>query len=195
MATFRSGLLSFEINYLAFKKGYTQYEICFRWGTEPIVNQEILRPLNDWWGARTPGCFFAEDHGDSLLSTIARVLETDEPRYWEPIEPAVILAIYPEMDFPFLQSNYKLIYQSHRAKQAQQERERQKSQQLKLDKDQFTLIVFFDKHHFKESQAYSGEGIALHLVMDRWELKDFYFELSREYSAFAQKYRIDEYEG
>lgn len=58
--------------------------------------------------------------GTQLLK---RVLKEDKADYWEPMEPDIVVAIYPEDYFPFLPSHHKLLYESdeHKAKREARE--------------------------------------------------------------------------
>jgi len=193
MALLKSDLLSLEINFVGFEYGWVQYEIYFRWKNVPIINDNLLKGDGEYWGSRKTGSFLAnEDDKDRLIDTISKVLETNEPEYWEPIDPDIIVAIYPEMYFPFLKSHYTLIDESENHKKKRQEREKLKKELGGLPDDSFTIIVFIDAYNFKNSDAYYGEGISLHLIVDRVILENFKSDLSKEYSEFKEKYKVDE---
>ena len=195
MALLKSELLSLEINFVGFEYGWVQYEIYFRWENEPIINDNLLKRDGEYWGSRKIGSFLAnEDEKDRLIDTISKVLQTNESQYWEPIDPDIIVAIYPEMYFPFQRSHYTLIHESEDYKKKRGEREKLKKELGSLPDDSFTIIVFIDAYNFKNSDAYYGEGISLHLIVDRVTLENFNSELSREYSEFKEKYKVDEHQ-
>ena len=195
MALLKSELLSLEINFVRFEYDWVQYEIYFRWENEPIINDKLLKRDGEYWGSRKTGSFLAtEDEKDRLIDTISKVLETNEPEYWEPIDPDIIVAIYPEMYFPFLKSHYTLIHESEDHKKKREEREKLKKELGSLPDDSFTIIVFIDAYNFNNSDAYYGEGISLHLIVDRVTLENFNSELSKEYSEFKEKYKVDEHQ-
>ena len=195
MALLKSELLSLEINFVGFEYGWVQYEIYFRWENEPIINDNLLKRDGEYWGSRKTGSFLAnEDDKDTLIDTISKVLETNEPEYWEPIDPDIIVAIYPGMFFPFLKSHYTLIDERKNHKKKRQEREKLKKELGRLPDDSFTIIVFIDAYNFKNSDAYYGEGISLHLIVDRVTLENFKSDLSKEYSEFKEKYKVDEHQ-
>ncbi len=195
MALLKSELLSLEINFVGFEYGWVQYEIYFKWENEPIINDNLLKRDGEYWSSRKTGSFLAnEDEKDRLIDTISKVLETNEPEYWEPIDPDIIVAIYPEMYFPFLKSHYTLIDESEDHKKKRQEREKLKKELGSLPDDSFTINVFIDAYNFKNSDAYYDEGISLHLIVDRVTLENFKSDLSKEYSEFKEKYRVDEHQ-
>lgn len=106
MAKIRSGNLSLDIKFKRFEDEWIAYEISFLWRDEIIVNDKILKK-NRWWEKRIHGTFLANDYEkDFLIETIKKTIETNKPEYWEPIEPDVKIAIYPEEYFPFLKSHW-----------------------------------------------------------------------------------------
>lgn len=107
---------------------------------------------------------------DFLIGTIRDILQTNEPEYWEPLEPDALIAIYPGMFFPFLKS--------HIIEEETEEKEQKKGKQ---PDDLFTIITFIDSYTFKNNRAYSGEGISLHLIVTRENLEKFANELEIEY--------------
>ncbi|MDM8548801.1 hypothetical protein QUF72_01935 [Desulfobacterales bacterium HSG2] len=196
MAILKSELLSLEISFTRFDEaGWVHYEICFRWKNELIINDKILKRDGEYWGARKTGSFLANEYErDGLTRVISQVLNSNEPEYWEPMEPDMIVAIYPEMYFPFMKSHHKLVYERDEHRKEREEREKRKKESGRLPDDIFTIIVFIDAYNFKDSNAYYGEGISLHLIADRETLEKFNSELSKEYAEFKEKYKLDEYQ-
>ena len=125
-----------------------------------------------------------------MIAKIEKALETNEPGYWEPLDPDVTIAIYPEMFFPFLRSKFEILYESEDFKQSREQREKRKQETGKLPDDPINLIVFIDAYNFENSDAYSGEGPALIMCPDRSALEFFCSELKQEYLDFLKKYKI-----
>lgn len=118
MAKLESADLSFDFRYTGFKGGWVQYQFLFLWRGEPIVKDGVLKRCNDYWNDRPESEFLAnEDEKDSFLPFLNKVLETDTADYWEPIEPDIIIAIYPDEYFPFLKSHWVLIRESEQARE------------------------------------------------------------------------------
>lgn len=196
MAILKSGNLIFEFRFKEFDDcGWVQYEILFKWGDQPIINDSILKRYNEHWANRSFGAFKANDHReDSFIQILDKVLETNEPDYWEPIEPDVTIGIYPDMYFPFLESHLKLVWEKPEAKQKREERERGKSEAAgRLPDDPITLVIFVDQYNMEDCEPYSGEGPALIMVPTRKQLETFAKELKKEYMEFKNKYPVDEF--
>lgn len=180
MAKLQSDDLTLEIKFNSFEDEWVGYEIKFYWKGEIIINDSILKRTGEWWGKRNYGTFMANDfEKDHLIETIRKVLETNKPEYWEPIEPDVKIAIYPEMFFPFLKSHWTLIDETNgEIKQSDEE----KQEESKHPNDLITIIIFIDSYNFKDSNSYSAEGISLHLIAERQDLEKFVTDLEMEYS-------------
>ncbi len=176
MAKLQSNDLTLEIKFNGFKDEWVIYEIKFYWKDDAIVKDGIIKRTGEWRGSS--GAFFANDYQrDNLIETIKKVLETNKPEYWEPMEPDAIIAIYPEMFFPFLKSHWTLIEENNEEIEPE-EREKENGKQ---PDDLFTIIAFIDSYNFKNSGAYSGEGISLHLTVKRNVLEKFVTSLELEY--------------
>lgn len=195
MARLVSGDLALEVFFKTFDEAnWIQYEIGFTWREEPLINDAILKRINAHWADRAPGTFKANDDGeDSLLSTIERVLETNQAGAWEPIEPDAIMAFYPESFFPFLPSKRQVIYMSPMIQREQEDRRRRKEAQGgKLPDDLITVAILIDQYNLAGSVEYAGDGPALLLVVRRTALETFYFDLAGEYLAFIERFRVDD---
>jgi hypothetical protein len=200
MAILASELLSLEVRFVNFAHGSLTYEIGFLWNKESMINDALLKRSNDYHRSRSKGYFLTKDYiGDqdpnknSLVDMIEKVLETGKPEYWETLEIGEMIAIYPEMFFPFMESHWKLVHEPEWSKQQQEEREKKKRELGKLPDDEFTVIAFIDAYQFEECDCYYGEGIALHMRVQRVALEDFCAQLKGEYLEFKEKYKIDEY--
>jgi hypothetical protein len=179
MAKLTSGNLTLEIRFREFDDaGWVQYEILFLWENKPIINDALLKRCNKHWQARNYGAFKANQYErDDLIAKLEKVLETNEPGYWEPLEPDIIIGIYPEIAFPFLRSKLEILYESEEFRQSREHREKSKQETGKLPDDPITLIVFVDAYNFENSDGYSGEGPALIMSPARSALELFCSEL------------------
>lgn len=159
-------------------------------GNESMINDALLKRWSDYWRSRSAGYFLAwEYEQDRLIEIIEKVLETDEPAYWEPIDPDVIFAIYPKKHFPLLmKSRYELMFEEEEA-----EREHEKLGKGKSPDDWFTVIALVDAYNFQNSSVYLDSGIALHLLVERKDVEAFCAKLKEEYTEFKEKFKVDEY--
>jgi hypothetical protein len=194
MAKLFAESLTLEITFTGFEAGDVQYEIAFLFEGESIINDAILKRSSNYWNSRRPGVFLVRDYEkDYLVKTIEKVLETNQPGYWEPYEPDVVLAIYPEMHFPFLRSHYQVIRMNSKAKEEVERREREKLEKGKLSDDLMTLACFIDAYNFRNTNSYCESGIALHLTVERKDLEAFGLELKKEYAHFKEVFKPEEY--
>jgi len=179
MAKLQSGGLTLDIKFMGFKDEWIEYEIKFYWKDDIIINDDLLKREGGYWGKRSTGAFLANDYQkDFLIETIRDILRTNEPEYWEPLEPDAIIAIYPGTFFPFLKSH---IIEEWIGEKEHEENQKKKSKKGNQSDDIFTIITFIDSYTFKENMAYSGEGISLHLIVTRENLEKFVDELEIEY--------------
>ena len=110
MAKLQSDHLALEIKFKSFEYEWINYDIIFYWKDDIIVNNSILKREGEWWKKRNYGTFIADDYEeDHLIDTIKEVLKTNKAEYWEPLEPDVTMAIYPNKFFPFLKCHWTLI--------------------------------------------------------------------------------------
>lgn len=179
MAKLQSDCLILDIKFMGFKDEWIEYEIKFYWKDEIIINDSLLKREGEYWGKRSTGAFLANDYQkDFLTGTIRDILKTNEPDYWEPLEPDAIIAIYPGRFFPFLKSH---IIEEEIGEKEHEENEKKKQKKVNQPDDLFTIITFIDSYSFKNNRAYSGEGISLHLIVTRENLEKFTNELEIEY--------------
>ena len=178
MAKLQSDNLTLEIKFYIFEAEWIGYKIKFYWKEDIIVHDNILKRIGEWWYKRDYGTFLANDYaGDHLIDTIKKVLQTNETEYWEPIEPDVKIGIYPDMFFPFLKSQWTLVEESD-----EKYMQKEKKENNKNPNDLFTIITLIDSYNFKDSEAYTGEGISLHLIVTRKDLENFITDLEIEYN-------------
>lgn len=193
MAILKSGALSFDFRYVGFESGWIQYQFSFLWNAEPIVRDESLKRWSEYWSRRGKSAFLArDDESDNFLPFLRKVLDEDKPDYWEPIEPDIIVAIYPEDSFPFLKSHYRLVRESEQSKQ-KNKRADLKKEKGQLPDDRYTFIAFVDAYNFKDADAYYGQGVSLHLTVSRCQLEEFAGQLEEEYSDYKVRFKVDEY--
>ena len=179
MAKLQSDDLILDIKFIGFKDEWIEYEIKFYWKDDIIVNNSILKREGEYWGKISNGAFLANDYQkDFLIGTLRDILQTNEPEYWEPLEPDAIIAIYPGMFFPFLKSH---LIEEETGEKEHEENEEKEQKKGKQPDDLFTIITFIDSYSFKNNRAYSGEGISLHLIVTRENLEKFADELEIEY--------------
>jgi hypothetical protein len=170
-----------------------RYEVRFLWRGEPIIRDAVLKRVNSWWSSEKPGAFIASDFdAHLLLSTIEEALTTGEPRYHEPVDPDIVLAIYPDDFFPFLDAKWKIVWQSDEEKARTEERERRKREEGALPDDLFQVILAVDTYNLRGEHAYSGSGPALHMLVRRHELERFLADLRAEYTEARQRGEIDD---
>lgn len=185
MAKLTSDNLTIDIKFNRFEDEWIAYEISFLWKNDIIVNDDTLK--NDrWWDKRSHGTFLANDYEkDFLIETIKKVLNTNKPEYWEPIEPDAKIAIYPERYFPFLKDHWIPIEETDE-KIIQAENGEQDTNTSKYEL--FTIIAFIDTYNFKDSSSYSSEGISLHLIVTRKDLEKFVTDLEIEYDQLLREH-------
>jgi hypothetical protein len=194
MARLQSGDLSFDFRYAGFEYGWVRYEFYFKWKDESLARNDLLKRWGDYWGRRPEGAFLANEYeGDGLIPLLKRVLDDDKADYWEPMEPDIVIAIYPEEYFPFLPSHHKLLYERPEYKAKRGAREALKKEKGKQPDDSYTLIVFVDAYNFKEADAYYGQGLSLHMIVSRNELEEFAKSLEYEYQEFKQRLEVDQW--
>jgi hypothetical protein len=99
MAKLQSDGLTLDIKFMGFKDEWIEYEIKFYWKDEIIINDSLLKREGEYWGKRSTGAFLANDYQkDFLTETIRDILQTNEPEYWEPLEPDDIFTIITLID-------------------------------------------------------------------------------------------------
>lgn len=194
MSKLRSHDLSFEFRYTGFEHGWVQYQLSFLWKGEPVIRDGALKRGSSYWDGRSESTFLAnEDEKDGMIPLIRGVLETDKEDYWQPIEPDIIIAIYPDNFFPFMESHMKLVYERDEVREAREARQALKAQMVKLPDDIFTFIAFVDAYNFRGADAYYGQGFSMHMIVRRKELENFASDLESEYRAFKDAFGVDEW--
>lgn len=194
MATLKSGELSFDFRYSGFEYGWVQYQFYFLWKGKPLIRDDALKRWSEYWNGRAEGAFLANEHeSDYFLPFLQKILASDQADYWEPIEPDIIVGIYPDDFFPFLKSHMTLVWESEESRQSRKAREELRQERGKLPDDLFTLIVFVDAYNLEGADAYYRQGLSLHMVVTRDELQAFANELEKEYTEFKLRFKVDDY--
>ena len=194
MAVLQIEALSLEIAYRDVEDGCVAYDIWLRWRDEPILNDNILKRRNEYWRKRGFGAVYASEHGGcGVLPLLRHVFETNSPGYWEPTDPDVLLAIYPEGGFPFLPPNWRPARDKPDARTVQKARERETAIEGARPDQLIELILFVDVYTFEDAYMYYGDGVCFRLSPRRDQLEELYKSLRAEYVDFKQKYRIDAY--
>ena len=191
MAKLQSDGLTLEVRFDRFEDDWVAYEIEFRWKDNIIIDNNILKRTGEYWGRRSYGAFLANDYKhDYLINIIRKTLEAGKPEYWEPVEPDAKIAIYPDDFFPFLESHWIPIDDNDNEikEEEVQDQEKEKIKEKRPD-DLFTVVTMIDSYNLKDSSAYSGQGIALHLVVTRDDLEKFANDLELELSNLGNTTR------
>ena len=192
MATLRVNDLSLEIAYRDFEHGWVHYDIWLRWRGEPIINDAILKREGDYWAKRGKGAIKACEHYHcGVLPLLRRVLETNESRYWEPLEPDILLAVYPKAHFPFLSPEWEFIDEPSEAKAAREARIKERLARKPSPDDLIDVMSFVDAYNFEGASSYQGSGLCFRLMPTRACLEQFYQDLRAEYLVFRERHRVD----
>lgn len=194
MAMLKSDDLSFEFQFTGFQYGWVKYQFYFRWKGDTVIRHDVLKDCSEYWKDRPVGAFLANEiREDTLISFLKEVLEKDNPDYWEPMEPDIILAVYPGMYFPFMPSHMKLVYESDEVKAMRTAMEKERAEKGKLPDDAYTVIIFVDAYNMKEADAYYGQGLSLQMIVHRKDLEQFVADLEEEYLMFRKVFGVDQY--
>jgi len=152
-----------------------------------MINDALLKRWSDYWRSRSKGYFLANEYEkDFLIETIAKALQTDEPQYWQSLDPDLTFAVHPKKHSPFLKPNNSLFDDADKTKSEQINKEKQPD-------DWFTVIAFVDAYNFQNSDTYYDGGIALHMLVERKDVEIFCANLKKEYAEFKKKFKVDEY--
>lgn len=176
MAKLSSDSLTLEISFRNLEFGWVQYDVLFLRNDKNLINEKTLKCDSPHWRDRVHNAFRVNEFDkDTLIPVIETFLETNEPDYWEPTEPDIILGFYPDWSFPFVNEFKKI-------------KAGEELSNTIYDKDVFTIVAFIDQYNFEGADCYTGDGVALVISCERKVLTDFLNELKKEYSAFCLKY-------
>lgn len=178
MARLSSENLTLEISFRNIELGWIQYDVLFLYEGKNLVNPDTLKGGSEYWDDRVENAFRVNEvERDTLIPILESVLRTNQPDYWEPIEPDMILAIYPDWVFPFVEDIQKV-------------KSKGENLQKEPDVDYFTVIALIDEYNFSRSRYYTGDGLALIISCDRAQLTQFLSDLRNEYAEFCDKYNL-----
>jgi hypothetical protein len=187
MAVLQYKDLSFDFRFTGFRHDWVQYQFYFLWQNEPLIGDTQLKRWSGYWNDRPAGAFLANEYNqDTFLPFLKQALASSDACYWEPTEPDILIALYPEQIFPFLKPNELILYESEELTEAREERKWLKAAKGALPDDLFTFIVFVDAYNFKDAESYYGQGLALHMVVERRQLEKFTADLEQEYQQFQK---------
>jgi hypothetical protein len=189
-----SGDLSLEVQFQEIdEQNWIQYAISFLWQNQPLINTQVLKRHNEYWATRGRDgtAFRANEYGgDTLIPVLDKVLETNEPEYWQPIEPDVTIGFYPNLYFPFLKSHWVPVPKDEEdVGPDEKPLHEEVPENDGASHDIFTLIVLIDTQNLKDCHPYTGEGPALIMQVRRQDLEAFCVALKEEYCALEEKYR------
>lgn len=206
MAKLESEKLTFEIettNIVKLKERWNEifYAFYLKWNNEKIFNPLILKKKRNpkldpkYFDAILGWDDFEEDEHPKLNSKIEKAIKEDEPSIWKPLDPDIVIGIYPNMYFPFLKSDferrnrYKDILESKNIL-IRYEEDRKKLENKKaiveehggiLPDDPFTIVVATNTYNFEGETLYSGDTISLNICVSRSEMQKFLNDLELDY--------------
>lgn len=187
MAVLRSEAYTLEMNCRWEDLEGVTYDLVFKWQGSPIINEEVLKRVNEYW-SRGPrnGFFLTEYAGRRPLPFLRKMLDAVEPDDDESIEPEVQITVWPLHAEPVDRS--AVLYESERARKEREELEARKKELGKLPDDLFQVEFFVDTYYFKDAWAPSLDGIKFVFLVQRSDLERFVEELEREREAIVSKY-------
>lgn len=200
MAKLSNEKMTLELTFTGYEYKWVGYEIKFLWEAIPVINDAVLKRVNEHWNKRSKGAFIAsDDERDRLIPVIKKVLETDTPDYWQPIDPDVTIEIYPDdLDlYPPVESHFRVIKICDEWVNDAKKREELKKKIGQLDDDLFVVVTRIDAYNFKNQDAYCNFGtshsccISLLLTISRADLKQFVADLETEYKDLCNRYGIE----
>jgi len=164
MAILRNRDLSLEVQYRAFERGWVEYAIWVRWKDEPVINDAILKRRGPYWGKRPKGAFLASQEQEcGILPLLRKVLETNQADYWEPLDPDILLAIYPDDGFPFLPSRWQQLYDRPDLGEKFEAEEKERRAKPRRPDDLMELMLSVDIYNLDGCDAYSASGLCFRL--------------------------------
>jgi hypothetical protein len=150
MARVSNEKMALEITFSGYEADWINYEIKFLWDGIPIINDAVLKRDTEYWNQRSKGAFIANDD-DSLIPFIKRILRTDMPDYWQPIEPDITIEIYPaDLGlYPPLASHIRMVSIKDNPPNEIEKRQALKRKLGQLDDDLFIFVARIDAYNFR----------------------------------------------
>ena len=194
MAVLKDGSLSFEFRFKELDEClWVKYEFFFRWQNESVFRDELLKRSPEGWAGRSEGALLAnEDSEDSFLPVLREAVEATGPICWEPVEPDILIAFYPDQKFPLIPGWQQGAYADHVLKEMEERQRRKEAHNGRLPDDIITMIVFVDAYNFRGASPYYGAGFAMIMRPTRAQLAEFCKQLEKEYEEFKVRERLVE---
>jgi len=88
------------------------------------------------------------------------VLQEVEADYWAPVEPEIIVALYPDTCFPFPPFLSGVMCQSDEPEASREAAEESKAEKVRLPDQTYVLIVFVSTYNFRDADAVYAPGLS-----------------------------------
>lgn len=108
MATITCREFSLDIEFTQRGEDFIAYYISLTRNGVPVINPRIYDGLSREGQKRVRGAG-ADDTGERLIATLEWALQNNQATYWEPVDPDVTLAIYPDDVFPLDPAHRKVV--------------------------------------------------------------------------------------
>jgi hypothetical protein len=108
MATITSREFSLSIEFTQHGEDFVAYYFSLTRNGVPVINPRIYDGLTRAGQKLVRGAG-ADDTGENLIAMLQWALKNNQATYWEPIEPDVTLAIYPDDVFPLGPAHRKIV--------------------------------------------------------------------------------------
>lgn len=186
MAILSSGTIKFEFQYSRKGHYWIDHRVRVTKNDSPLIADHVLKDYSDDY----PEIILSDEfETDSFIPFLKKVTDKNQADYWEPEDPNIIVALYPDMYFPFLKPHGEVIYESEQLIAQREARQKLKKEKEKLHDDTFTMIIFFDEFNFKDVSLYSSQGISFHLIVTRLMLERFISDLEEELNTLNETNR------
>ena len=172
MATLASGDFRLNVSLRWEKDEGVIYYLVFTWQDLPIINEDVLKRTNGWWGKGPKHGFFFSEYAELYpVQFFTQMLNATETDYLEPIDPNLRITIHPLHAFEEERSH--VLWEAEHIKQERRNREQRKKILGKLPDDLFEIVFSVDTYNFKECSAYSRDGVSFNFLIYRTELEQF----------------------
>lgn len=163
------------------------YDLTFSWMGIPIINDDVIKRSNDWWGKAKPSSlFFSEYAGVRPVKFFRRMLDSIKSESFEPSDPDIRITVHPIHAFP--EDRSRILWEAEHIKQEREKREQLKKELGKLPDDLFQVEFFIDTYNFRECCAYSGDGVTFSFWVNRAELELFVQQLEAEREIVVKEF-------
>lgn len=187
MAILTSEKLSLEIRFREIEPGSrVHYDAWFRFSGRPLVSRELLNRSGPYWEDRIEDGFRAwDDEGERLIPAVREALEQNRPAHWCPIGAAFDLYFYPQVSFPPTSKedfDHPFDFTCLLRGFSPARRARREAASGPLPDDFIWIYARADLSNFEQEHYFSGSGLGLDLVVQRWELELFLADLEAEFA-------------